>query len=170
MHFTKTKKLFIALSCLCLPGMGVQAQNVPASGTVKNEKGAPIEAVSVSIYGTGKGTLTDSKGNFSLSAPPQALLVFTYVGFDTVQARPQANMQVFLRMSGSSLNDVIIIGYGTAKRKEVTGSISTVGSKDFQQGIITTPEQLIAGKVAGVSITSNSGSPGAGSTIRIRGG
>jgi TonB-dependent SusC/RagA subfamily outer membrane receptor len=78
-------------------------------------------------------------------------------------------MQVTLHPSIGSLNDVIVIGYGTAKRKDLTGSLAVVSEKDFQGGTITTPEQLIAGKVAGVSVTSNGGSPGSGSVIRIRG-
>ena len=78
-------------------------------------------------------------------------------------------VQVTLHPASASLNDVIVIGYGTAKRKDLTGSLAVVTEKDFQGGEITTPEQLIAGKVAGVSITSNGGSPGSGSVIRIRG-
>ncbi|MEB0276853.1 TonB-dependent receptor plug domain-containing protein, partial [Cryobacterium sp. 5B3] len=75
-----------------------------------------------------------------------------------------------MQSSSKSLNEIVVIGYGTVKKKDLTGSVTTVSSKDFQTGNITSPEQLIAGKVAGVSITSNGGAPGAGSTIRIRGG
>ena len=97
------------------------------------------------------------------------MLVITYVGYDTAHVPAQASVQVTLHPAGASLNDVIVIGYGTAKRKDLTGSLAVVTEKDFQGGEITTPEQLIAGKVAGVSITSNGGSPGSGSVIRIRG-
>ena len=149
-----------------------QAQQAPiqVTGTVKNETGLPVEAASVQITGTGRGTLTNAKGIFNLQALAGQHLMITSVGYDTlyVAARQQLNLQ--LHTSSKVLNDVVVIGYGTQRRKELTGSIATVGAKDFQQGSITTPEQLIAGKVAGVSITSNGGSPGAGSTIRIRGG
>ena len=79
-------------------------------------------------------------------------------------------MDVALVINNTSLGEVVVIGYGTSRKKDLTGSITTVSSKDFQKGNITTPEQLIAGKVAGVSIISNGGQPGQGSTIRIRGG
>jgi iron complex outermembrane receptor protein len=144
-------------------------QTVPVSGTVKNEKGEPVEAASVRVRHTTKGTFTDKAGAFSLTASPGDLLVISYVGYDTLQVKAGPQMQLALHPSAGSLNDVVVIGYGTQRRKELTGAISVVGQKDFQQGAITTPEQLIAGKVAGVSVTSNGGSPGSGSIIRIRG-
>jgi TonB-linked SusC/RagA family outer membrane protein len=174
MLFSKTTQLLIAVTISCLlhtTSVRAQGSAVPITGTVTNEKGQPIEAASVSISGSGKGTVTDKNGFFSLTAPIRTVLIITYVGYDTVvRQAAQNSLQIVLHPAGSSLNDVIVIGYGTQKRKEVTGAIATVSAKDFQQGSITTPEQLIAGKVAGVSITSNGGSPGAGSTIRIRGG
>ena len=98
-------------------------------------------------------------------------LVFTGVGYIT-QELPVSGGAVNARLetTATSLNEVVVIGYGTAKRKDLTGSTSLVTSKDFQKGQVTTAEQLIVGKVAGVSIVSNGGAPGAGSTIRIRGG
>jgi TonB-linked SusC/RagA family outer membrane protein len=170
MNLSKTKRLLIAtLLCLLqLPGWA-QAPTLSVKGTVLTDKGLPVEGASVSISGSGKGTITNGKGLFILSAPVNALLVITFVGYDTVHVRAQVAVQVTLRPMTSSLNDVIVIGYGTAKRKDLTGSLAVVTEKDFQGGAITTPEQLIAGKVAGVSITSNGGSPGSGSVIRIRG-
>ena len=153
-----------------LPGLCVLGQPLlPVTGTVNNEKGQPIEAASVSIGATGKGTLTDRNGKFALSAPEGALLVITYVGYDTITVGIQSRLSIVLHPTGASLNDVVVIGYGTQKRKDLTGALSVVTAKDFQTGSITTPEQLIAGKVAGVSVTSNGGSPGSGSVIRIRG-
>jgi TonB-dependent starch-binding outer membrane protein SusC len=171
MHLSKTKRLLIAATLLCLlhlPGRA-QAPAIAVHGTVLSDKGAPVEGASVIISGTGKGTVTNSKGVFTLSAPADALLVITFVGYDTAQVRARSAVQVVLRPGSGSLNDVVVIGYGTAKRKDLTGSLAVVGEKDFQTGEITTPEQLIAGKVAGVSVTSNGGSPGSGSVIRIRG-
>ena len=163
---------FHALLCLFL-GLAYQpttAQNrLPVTGTVNNEKGQPIESASVTIGATGKGALTDRNGQFTISAPPGSILIITYIGYDTASLPVQSTLKVTLHPVGSTLNDVVVIGYGTQKRKDLTGSLSVVTAKDFQTGQITTPEQLIAGKVAGVSVTSNGGAPGSGSVIRIRG-
>jgi TonB-linked SusC/RagA family outer membrane protein len=171
MYHPKSKRLLFTAIFLCLlqlPGWA-QAPALSVKGTVVTDKGLPIEGASISISGSGKGAITNSKGAFTLLAPADALLIITYVGFDTAQIKAQATVQVTLHPGSGSLNDVVVIGYGTAKRKDLTGSLAVVSEKDFQGGAITTPEQLIAGKVAGVSITSNGGSPGSGSVIRIRG-
>jgi len=171
MHLTRTTRLLIAatlLSLLHLPGLA-QGPSLPVNGTVLSDKGAPIEGASISIAASGKGALTDSKGTFTLAAPPNAILVISYVGYDTVHVMAQRTVNVTLRPTAGSLTEVIVIPYGTQQRKDLTGSLAVVTEKDFQGGEITTPEQLIAGKVAGVSITSNGGSPGSGSVIRIRG-
>jgi TonB-linked SusC/RagA family outer membrane protein len=169
--YMRIKRILIAAALLCLlqlPGWA-QTPALSVKGTVLTDKGVPVEGASVSISGSGKGAITDSKGIFTLRAPADAVLVITYVGYDTAHVPAQASVQITLHPAGASLNDVIVIGYGTAKRKDLTGALAVVTEKDFQGGEITTPEQLIAGKVAGVSITSNGGSPGSGSVIRIRG-
>lgn len=160
------------LFCVCgaIPLAAAAQQTTPVAGTVKNEAGAPLQSVSVKIAGTSRGTVTDAQGRFSLTVPDAAQLVVSYIGYDTLLVKAQPSLNIVLRPLANSLNDVVVIGYGTTRRKEVTGAVATVSAKDFQQGVITTPEQLIAGKVAGVSVTSNGGSPGAGSVIRIRGG
>lgn len=172
MHQPKTPRLLLFSAALCFFQFFATAQepSIKIRGIVTNDKGEPIESASVLVTGSSRGTLTDKKGEFSLTAGSHAMLTVTYVGHDTLRVKAAPNLHLVLKPAGGSLNDVIVIGYGTQRRKELTGSIATVTAKDFQQGSITTPEQLIAGKVAGVSITSNSGSPGAGSTIRIRGG
>src|SRR5580692_5542867 len=169
--YMRIKRILFAAALFCLlqqPGWA-QAPALSVKGTVLTDRGVPVEGASVSIAGSGKGAITDSKGIFTLRAPADAMLVITYVGFDTAHVPVQTPVQIMLHPSGALLNDVIVIGYGTAKRKDLTGSLAVVTEKDFQGGEITTPEQLIAGKVAGVSITSNGGSPGSGSVIRIRG-
>ncbi len=171
MHLSKTTRLLIAFVLLCLlqlPGRA-QAPALSVKGTVLSDKGVPIEGASISIAGSAKGAITDSKGIFTLSAPADAILVVTYIGYDTAHVHASASVTVTLRPTNGSLNDVIVIGYGTQQRKDLTGALAVVSEKDFQTGEITTPEQLIAGKVAGVSVTSNGGSPGSGSVIRIRG-
>lgn len=171
MYLSKTKRLLIAATLLCLlqlPGLA-QTPTLPIKGTVLTDKGLPIEGASVIISGSNKGAVTTSKGTFTLSAPADAILLITSIGYDTARVPARTEVQVTLHTSIGALNDVVVIGYGTAKRKDLTGSLAVVDEKDFQEGEITTPEQLIAGKVAGVSITSNGGSPGSGSVIRIRG-
>jgi iron complex outermembrane receptor protein len=116
--------------------------------------------------------VTGTDGSFSLSVSPGAkTLLISSVGFTAREVSiGGGNFQVSLMAVDASLNEVVVIGYGTARKKDLTGSVAIVSEKDFQKGNITTPEQMIAGKVPGVSVISNSGQPGAGSTIRIRGG
>ncbi len=170
------KSLLLCFLLLATVFSRAQQANPTVTGTVRNEKGDPMELVSVrrdpgtATSGGAGGTVTDARGQFRLQASPQDILVFSYVGYDTLRVKAASSLNIVLRVAAGSLSDVVVIGYGTTRRKLLTGSVATVAAKDFQQGVITTPEQLIAGKVAGVSVTSNSGAPGAGSTIRIRGG
>ncbi|MFL9481678.1 SusC/RagA family TonB-linked outer membrane protein [Chitinophagaceae bacterium LWZ2-11] len=161
----------LPLVVLCLPAFA-QSQNVVTGKVTDSKSGVPLASVSVLVKGTAIGTSTGTDGSFSLKVPSTATtLVISSVSYGTKEiAIAPGTLNISLVSIGENLNEVVVIGYGTAKKKELTGSIATVGSKDFQQGAITTPEQLIAGKVAGVSITSNGGSPGQGSVIRIRGG
>jgi TonB-linked SusC/RagA family outer membrane protein len=162
-------KTFALLLCclICLGTFGQSTHKI--SGTIRDEKGVPLAGVSVRIKGATTGTQTDGNGYFTLEAPEGAVLTLTYIGYESTEVASKSNADITLHPLALTLNDVVVIGYGTTTRKELTGAISTVSSKDFQSGAITTPEQLIAGKVAGVSITSNGGSPGSGSIIRIRG-
>jgi TonB-dependent starch-binding outer membrane protein SusC len=151
----------------------VLAQTKTVSGTVRDEKNGPLPGITITTKGNGPSTTTNAEGKFSIDLPANSnILVFTGVGFLTqeIQVGDRNSIVVTLSTEQQTLGEVVIIGYGTARKKELTGAIATVDAKDFQKGTISTPEQLIAGKVAGVSVTSNSGSPGAGSTIRIRGG
>lgn len=164
-------KWLLLLCAVCvLHAATAQQPSIPVAGSVKNERGEPLPSVSVKIAGTERGTITDQQGKFSITVPENTPLLISYVGYDTLQVTARPQLALVLKPASNALNDVVVIGYGTTRRKEVTGSVATVNAKDFQQGVITTPEQLIAGKVAGVSVTSNGGAPGAGSVIRIRGG
>ena len=164
------KLLLLCLCCIALLQAKAQNGTREASGTVRNEKGEPIEAASVRVFGKTAGVFTDKTGFFRIGVPPGDKLIISYVGYDTILVRPgSTSLVISIHPSNGTLNDAIVIGYGTQKRKDLTGALSVVTAKDFQGGAITTPEQLIAGKVAGVSITSNGGSPGSGSVIRIRG-
>ncbi|MBD0364955.1 MAG: TonB-dependent receptor [Flavisolibacter sp.] len=162
----------MALLMLLLISTTALAQDRMVTGRVTDTSGTGIPNVTVTISGQQKGTSTASNGSFSIAVPANATtLVFSSVGFATQEVPISGNaVEVIMRNVSGTLNEVVIVGYGTQRRRDLTGSIATVTAKDFQKGVITTPEQLIAGKVAGVQITSNSGAPGAGSRIRIRGG
>ena len=149
-----------------------QAQKTVSGVITDSANGKPLQSVSVLVKGSKSGTQTDIAGKFTLSFPANATtLVISSVGYNTKEVVADAeSLNISLSASSTALTDVVVIGYGTAKKKDLTGSIATVNEKDFQKGTITSPDQLIAGKVAGVQVISNGGAPGAGSTIRIRGG
>jgi len=149
------------------------AQDKIVTGKVTDSKdGQPLGGATVLVKGTQIGTQTGNDGTFRLSAPASATaLTVSSVGYAPQDVIIGASaLTVSLTQVSTTLNDVVVIGYGSVKKKDITGSIVSVSSKEFQTGSITSPEQLIAGKVAGVTITSNGGQPGSGSTIRIRGG
>jgi iron complex outermembrane receptor protein len=155
-------------------GISVSAQDRTVTGKVTDAKdGAPLVAASVTVKGSTNGTATAKDGTFTLKvASNVTTLVISYLNYTTKEVVLDSRNTVNVALSQTSdlLNEVVVIGYGSVRKKDLTGSVSTVSAKDFNTGAISTPEQLIAGKVAGVSIISNSGAPGSGSTIRIRGG
>jgi TonB-linked SusC/RagA family outer membrane protein len=181
MHYKQTLKfkktmisLLIYLTLLgnILPAFA-QSGNVKVTGQVIDEQSMPMIGVSVVVSGTKIGTTTDLNGNFVLQAPKSGkTLTLSYIGYKTIIINISGNTPLKAQMKPESrmLNDVVVIGYGTQRKSDLTGSVSNVTSKDFNGGMISSPEQLINGKVSGVQIMSNSGSPTAGSTIRIRGG
>ena len=167
------KKALAAL-LFAIISISVYAQERTVTGKVTDAKdGAPLAAASVVVKGSNKGVTTSADGTFAIKVPTGATtLVISYLNFASkeVLLDSKNTVNVSLTASTDQLSEVVVIGYGTSRKKDLTGSVSTVSAKDFNTGAISTPEQLIAGKVAGVSITSNNGAPGSGSTIRIRGG
>jgi TonB-linked SusC/RagA family outer membrane protein len=164
---------WMGVPVLLLFSLLVFAQERVVTGRITDASGKGISGASVTVKGQSRGTTTAEDGSFSLSVPANATtLVVSSVGYAaqelSLAGRTTAN--VTLQAATGNLNEVVVVGYGTARRRDVTGAVSLVTSKDFVKGPITTPEQLIAGKVAGVQISANGGAPGAGSTIRIRGG
>ncbi|MEJ5963919.1 SusC/RagA family TonB-linked outer membrane protein [Pedobacter immunditicola] len=154
----------------------VKAQTSSLTGTVLDETGQSLPGASVQIKSLSRSTTTDVSGVYRLTGLSNGsfLVTVSYVGYSsteqTVNVSGNTTANFSVKPDAQNLNEVVVIGYGTVEKKNLTGSVSTVSSKNFQTGSITSPEQLIAGKVAGVQITSNSGQPGAGSVIRIRGG
>lgn len=167
---------FFCLLCIALLGTVSPAfaqEGKKITGHVVDDTNEPLIGASILIVGTSTGVITDLDGNFNIIVPSGATaLQISYVGYETVTVPvPSGNtVNVKMKSDAQMLSDVVVIGYGTQRKSDLTGSVSNVSSKDFNSGLISSPEQLINGKVSGVQIMSNSGSPTAGSTIRIRGG
>ena len=149
--------------------VGAFAQ-IDVKGHVKDATGEPIIGATVRVDGTQTATVTDFDGNFALKANQGATLSISYVGYVTAQVKAAPNVTVVLKDDQTVLQDVVVIGYGSVKKSDVTGSVQTVEADQLGKGFATSPADLLQGKSAGVNITSNSGAPGAGSKIRIRGG
>ncbi len=165
-HVILRGMLFFA--SLLLAGMA-NAQTV--TGTVSEPNG-PLPGANVLVKGTTNGTTTDFDGKYTLNnVASNATLVISYVGFaqQEVAVNGRSTVNVTLQEDAAALEEVVVIGYGTTTVKDATGSVSSVTSEDFQQGVIQSPEQLIQGKTAGVQISESSGEPGAGISVRIRG-
>jgi len=160
---------FVLLVSLLISKPGAAQRKI--QGTVMDQEGKPLVGATVKIRGTNLGTVTDAKGDFTLVVSDNTKLEVSHINFETqgITVGSKTNFTIEMKISVTSLNDVVVIGYGTEQKKDLTGAIAKVNAKDFQKGSITTVDQLITGKIAGVSITSNGGSPGSGGTIRIRG-
>lgn len=146
------------------------AQTV-VTGTVTDNQNIPLPGSSVVEKGTTNGVTTDFDGNFSIEVADDATLIISYLGYapQEVTINGQSSISVQLLPDATQLEDVVVVGYGTQKRSDITGAISSVKSEDFNQGVVTNPGELLQGKMAGVNITSNSGEPGASQNVIIRG-
>ena len=171
--FSKVRKRGILLAALLLMGcLQLLAQTRTVKGEVTDaQNGEALIGATVTVEGEKGGTVTDFDGNFSLQVSSSAKKIkVSYIGYIDKILTISDNMQVKLESDSKALADVVVIGYGTARKSDLTGSVATVKAKDFNKGLVSSPEQLINGKVSGVQIMSNSGSASAGSTIRVRGG
>ncbi len=167
-----TAKMILLLSVLVFSLTGY-AQSGEITGVVSDAlDGTTLPGATVVIKGTVQGTVTDIDGNFSITVEPNTTLVFSFVGYETQEmpVQPGSTVNVALMMTSTALEEFVVIGYGVQKKEDATGAVSVVSSKDFNKGAITSPQELLVGKSAGVVITSAGGAPGSGSTIRIRGG
>ncbi|GAB3563112.1 TonB-dependent receptor [Spirosoma luteolum] len=166
-------RVMLVLTLTFLIRLSALAQGITVTGLVTESDGSALPGVTVQIKGANRGTQTDVDGKFQLTnVPPAATLVFSFIGKtpQEVAVGNRTSFNVTLADDSKSLNEVVVVGYGTQRKKDLTGSIASISAEDFQKGNIVNPEQLVAGKLAGVSITPPSGQPGGGSTIRIRGG
>lgn len=148
----------------------VYAQNRTVTGTVSDQQGMGIPGVTVTVRGTNRATQTAANGSFTIEAPENGTLVFSAVGYGTQEMSVSGiPSTITLQTLTTSLNEVVVTGYGTARRRDVTGAVSSVRAKDFNKGVQVSPDQLIQGKAAGVLVINNSGQPGGATTVRIRG-
>ena len=166
------KRSLLLVALLVIGSLQLMAQTRTIKGEVTDaQNGEALIGATVMVEGEKGGTVTDFDGNFSLQVSSSAKKIkVSYIGYIDKVLSVSDNMKVKLESDSKALADVVVIGYGTARKSDLTGSVATVKSKDFNKGLVSSPEQLINGKVSGVQIMSNSGSASAGSTIRVRGG
>ncbi|MFN8205924.1 MAG: TonB-dependent receptor [Bacteroidales bacterium] len=165
--------LCLALFERAVPVLAQQQQERSVTGTITDEASLPMVGVTILVVGTTEGTVTDTKGNFSIRVPEgNNELRISFIGYETmiVSILGYNSLSIQMQPVAQNLNEIVVIGYGTQRKGDLTGSVANVSVKDFNKGIISSPEQLINGKISGVQIMSNNGSPTSGSTIRIRGG
>ena len=171
MMIIKNLKLFLFLGALLITTTGF-AQKVKITGKVTDTGNQGIPGASIIVVGTTTGTITDMNGNYSLEVDPQSTLSFSFVGFKTqsVIVTSQTVINIQLEKETIGVDEVVVIGYGQVKKGDATGSVTAVSSKDFNKGAITSAQDLLVGKSAGVVITNSGGAPGSQASIRIRGG
>jgi len=151
--------------------IGAFAQQITVNGNVKDATGEPVIGATVRVAGQSGGVITDLDGNFTIEAPEGATLQISYIGFETKEVSASPNVAVTMEDDAAqALNEVVVIGYGTVKKSDLTGSVAALRPDSKNKGLVVNPQDMLAGKVAGVSVTSDGGTPGGGSTIRIRGG
>ena len=150
--------------------VGSFAQQITVNGVVQDTQGEPIIGANILIKGTANGTITDLDGNFQLTTDADAMLVISFIGYQTQELPAQPVMNITLRDDSKQLEEVVVIGYGSVKKNDLSGSVVAIKAEDMNKGAVTSPQELIQGKVPGLYVSAGDGQPGAGSSIRIRGG
>lgn len=146
-------------------------QQVIVKGHVKDSTGEPVIGATVRVEGTEGGTVTDFDGNFSIKADAKSVIKISYIGYETATAKAGQNINIILKEEADNkLNEVVVIGYGRAKKTDLTGSVTAMKPDDLSKGITNNASDMLVGKVAGVDVQTTGGAPGAGAQIRIRGG
>lgn len=148
----------------------VFAQGLTVKGVVKDNTGMGVIGANILVKGTTNGTITDFDGNFTLEAKKGDVIVISFIGYKTQELPAAATMNVTLQDDTEVLDDVVVIGYGSVKKNDATGSVTAIKPDELSKGITTNAQDMLTGKVAGVSVISNDGTPGGGAQIRIRGG
>lgn len=164
------KRIIFLIAMVC--SLQTFAQNVTVTGKVTSaEDGSGVPGVNILVKGTSTGTITDFDGNFSLSAPSDGVLVFSFVGFQAqeVSVNGRTSIDVSLQPDVTALSEVVVVGYGTQEKKEITSAVTSIDSKEFNQGNVPNVSQLLQGKVSGLVIARPGGDPNENFTIRLRG-
>lgn len=168
------KRILILKAMLLLVGLflsvGLSAQQLAVKGLVKDATGEPVIGANVVVKGTSNGTITDVNGNFTLQAKRGDVIVISFIGYKSQEVPAQATLNITLEDDSQLLQDVVIIGYGTVKKNDMTGSVTAIKPDKMNRGLVTNAQDMMAGKIAGVSVISNDGTPGGGAQIRVRGG
>jgi TonB-linked SusC/RagA family outer membrane protein len=170
--FSFTALLLLPLSFTNAHGLVLDQNSISISGKITDEAGTSLPGVNILEKGTSNGTVADADGNYRISvASQESILVFSFVGTATQEVRVglQTVISIQLLPDAETLSEIVVVGYGTQKRADVTGAIASVKSEDFNQGVFTNAGELLQGKMAGVNITANSGEPGAAQNVIIRG-
>ncbi|HET9054476.1 MAG TPA: TonB-dependent receptor plug domain-containing protein, partial [Cyclobacteriaceae bacterium] len=158
---------------LIFAALVASAQSRTVSGKVTSaDDGSGMPGVSIAEKGTSNGVISDANGDYTISVGPNAVLVFSFVGMVTqeVTVGNQTSVSVSLLSDLTQLGEVVVIGYGQVEKKDVTGAISTISTKDFNRGVMSSPQDLLVGRLPGVAVTPGNGAPGSNATIRIRSG
>ena len=150
--------------------IGAFAQQIAVKGHVKDTTGEPVIGANVLVKGTTNGTITDFDGNFMLNVPKDAILSVSFVGYKSAEVKASSTVMVTLEDDSQVLDAVVVIGYGSVKKNDMTGSVTAIKPDKLNKGLITNAQDMMTGKIAGVSVISKGGAPGEGATIRIRGG
>ena len=147
------------------------AQKTAVKGVIIDKDNQPIIGANILEKGTVNRTISDVNGNFNLSVKnPKTTLLITYIGYKNLEIPASANMKIVMTENSEMLEDVVVIGYGSVKKSDATGSVTAIKPDDFNKGLRTTAQDALVGKVPGVNVVSSSGAPGTGATIRIRSG
>ena len=172
MKLSQKTRHWLAMLLAMIFSVSAYAQNITVTGTVLDDTGEPLIGATIVQKGTNNGVAADLDGNYSISVPSKATLVFSYIGCDSkeVAVNGQKKIDVTLKSSSTMLDEVVAIGYGTVKKKDLTGAVSSVSGAELAKVPATSAAQALQGKAAGINIVSQSGAPGAGVNVTIRGG
>ncbi|MDD7597052.1 MAG: TonB-dependent receptor [Prevotella sp.] len=161
----------LTLLCVLVLSVSAFAQQIAVKGHVKDETGEPIIGATIRVVGQTGGAVTDFDGNFTINANTGDMISVSYIGYDVFEAPATAKMTITLKEAkGESINEVVVIGYGRVKKNDLTGSVTALNAEKMVKGAVTSATDMLVGKAAGVSVITDGGAPGAGATIRIRGG
>ena len=169
-HRCSLRSYAFLLFCFIL-GASVSAQTITVKGVIKDGSGEALPGVSVRVPGTTTGTITDVDGVYSVNVAPQGTLIFSYLGYTTatVNVNNQTTINYTMKEDSKLLDEVVVVGYGTMRRSDLTGSVVSISSTSIEEAVPTTIDQVLQGRISGLQMTQNSGVPGGGSSIQIRG-